>query len=100
LVDLKGPVGVRPGVVVHCEEGNKTSPVTIVAAVTQTIRDKKYNWDVIVKDDSCGLNNPSRIMCNQIFTVPKQRLKKKKGELPLELMREVNQALKNSLALT
>jgi len=89
----------RPCVIVQNDKANIFSSVTIVVVATKVVKDKQYPWDVIVRDDSCGLINPSRILCNQIFTIQQDRLGEKIGELPHNIMRDVDIALKNSLDL-
>jgi mRNA interferase MazF len=105
LIDEDEPHGsvqskTRPCVVVQNDKANRFSEVTIVVVATTKIKDKKYPCDVIITDGSCGLEVPSRVMCNQIFTVSIDDLGKKIGELNEIIMKEVDDAIKNALGLS
>jgi mRNA interferase MazF len=89
----------RPCIIVQNNEANTFSMVTIVVVATTKIAEKRYPWDVIVTDSSCGLKNPSRIMCNQIFTISTDELGDKIGNLSNSIMNQVDEALKQSLGL-
>ncbi len=87
----------RPAVVVQCDSGNDNSPITIVVAGTTTIKFKQYLCDVIVNNGF--FKKPTRIMCNQIFTINKTDLEEKIGTLDSETMIKISEALKFSLGL-
>jgi mRNA interferase MazF len=55
--------------------------------------------NVLLEPPQGGLIRPSIIKTNQILTVSKDRLEKKLGLVGEEKMKEVDQALKLSLAL-
>lgn len=89
--------GVRPALIIQNDTGNLHGPTTIVAAITSTIRG--YPFTVVVEKHEGGLKLQSTVNCAQILTVDKTRLIKKLGMLSQERMREVDQAIRISLAL-
>jgi mRNA interferase MazF len=89
--------GVRPALVIQNDVGNQFSSTTIVAAITGTI--KKYPVTVIVEKDQAGLKNTSMINLAQILTIDKTRLVKKLGDLSLEKLSEVDEAIRLSLGI-
>jgi len=60
--------GVRPVLVVQCDEGNQASTTTIVAALTSVIK-KRYLPSHIILGDKFGLKEPSMVMLEQLKTV-------------------------------
>jgi mRNA interferase MazF len=89
----------RPCVIIQNDVGNANSPVTIIACITSTLRDKKYPHDVDVTARETGLPYDSRVLLNQIRTISKTRLGDKMGTIPDYRMREIDQALRVSLDL-
>ena len=104
-VNLNPAVGsetgkVRPCVIIQNDVGNTYSPVTIVAVITsQKSLSKTYPVDVWVGNEEGGLDVPSIVLCDQIRTVDKRRIIKRLGHFSDSIMRDVDQALKISLAL-
>jgi len=91
----------RPCVVIQNDTGNKYSPLTIVAVITsQQEIDKKYPTDVWVNKGDGGLDNDSIVQCDQIRTIDKKRIIKKYGRFDTEIMEEIDESIKISLALT
>ena len=98
--------GVRPGLIIQGnalvmqnDVGNRTSPTTIVAAITSK-RKKSYPFHVEISTSESGLPEDSTILLEQIQTVPQSRLTKKIGELDEYKMEEVNRALMCSLGIS
>jgi len=98
--------GVRPGLIIQSDAlvmqndiGNRTSPTTIVAAVTSK-RKKHYPFHVEITKEESGLPEDSTVLLEQIQTVPQSRLVEKKGELDNNKMEEVDRALIHSLGIT
>ena len=106
LVNLDPAIGSepnkkRPCVVIQNDVGNKFSPVTIVAAITdETNVPKRYPVDVPVKMSEGGLVKNSVVQCNLIRCVDGERIVQNLGRLSPATMREVDRALMISLALT
>ena len=97
--------GVRPSLVVQGDAvllqndvGNRTSPTTMVAAITAK-RKKNYPFHVEISVKESGLPEDSTILLEQIQTVPQSRLIKKLGELDDHKMEEVSKALMHSLGI-
>jgi mRNA interferase MazF len=94
------PAKVRPCVVIQNDVGNKYSPVIIVAAITGAENvPKSYPVDVPVSAPEGGLTKDSVIQCNLIRCVDKLRILQCTGRLSEVTMRNVDVALKTSLAL-
>ena len=90
----------RPCVVIQNDIGNARSSLTIVAALegAEHVR-RLYPVNVLVKRGEAGLTKDSVVLCNQLRTVDEMRFGKVYGKLSESTMREVDQALKISLAL-
>ncbi len=91
--------GVRPVLVVQCDEGNQASSTTIVAALTTAIK-KQYMLSHIVLGDNFGLIEPSMVMLEQIRTVNQSDLIHYIGYVDSEyIQRKINVGLKKALGL-
>lgn len=91
--------GLRPVLVVQCDEGNQASPTTIVAALTTAIK-KRYMPSHIVLGDNFGLREPSMVMLEQIRTVNQSELTNYIGFVDSEyLQKKINFGLKKALGL-
>lgn len=85
LVDLSERVGseqggVRPVVVMQNDKGNRYSPTTIVCPLTSKNK-KMKETHVILTPDDCGVIVNSTVLCEQIMTIDKSRIKAKVGEI-------------------
>ena len=89
--------GVRPILVVQNNVGNKYSPTIIAAAITSQLGKAKLPTHITLPAGEFGLPKDSVVLLEQIRTLDKRRLKEKIGELPLNLMSRVNEALLISL---
>ena len=89
--------GKRPALIIQNDIGNEYASTTIVAALSTRIR--VYPMNVLLEAREGGLTKPSTVKTGQILTVSKDRLEKKLGAISSEKMREVDQALRLSLAL-
>ena len=85
--------GYRPVVIIQNNIGNKLSPTVIVATITST------NKSQIPTHVDIVLRKPSVILCEQIRTISKTRLKEKFGKLSEEELQILDEKLKLSLAL-
>jgi mRNA interferase MazF len=90
----------RPVLIVQNDIGNRYSPTTIVAVVTE-YSEKKAAYPICVTiGEETGLQKKSIVNLSQIRTIDKKRLVGGKiATIPAELLEKVNAALKNSLAL-
>lgn len=92
--------GIRPVLIIQNDKSNTYSPVTIVAAITSKIFSKEFPTNVFVSKKESGLDKDSTILLNQIRTIDKFRLIKKISSLNLQLMNNVNMALRISLSFS
>ena len=91
----------RPVLVIQNDIGNMYSPTTIVAVITEYSEKKAFYPICVAVKRANGLKKDSIVNLAQIRTIDKRRLKTPKlGSLSKEIMQQVDDALKNSLALT
>ncbi len=91
--------GTRPVVIVQNDVGNKHSPVTIVACITCNISKGTQPTQVIVDGRNYNKLRPSVILCEQLFTVSKEKLTKCIDRLTSEDLSRVDAAIAVSLGL-
>ena len=91
----------RPVLVIQNDIGNMYSPTTIVAVITG-YSEKKASYPICVAiKKKTGLKKDSVVNLAQIRTIDKKRLTTPKlGSLSKDTMKKVDEALKNSLALS
>lgn len=89
--------GIRPCLVIQNDDGNKISPITIIASITSKEFTKEYPTNVFISKQESHLDRDSTIMLNQIKTIDKSRIIKKISSLDYNTMRKVDIALKISL---
>ena len=85
LVDLRERVGseqggLRPVVVMQNDIGNKFSPTTIICPLTSRNKQMKETHVMLTPKD-CGVIMDSTVLCEQIITIDKSRIKSKVGEI-------------------
>jgi mRNA interferase MazF len=101
LVNLDPVVGseagkTRPAVVLQNELANQTSPtVTVVPLSSNTSR--LFPFQVLVPAGEGGLERDSKVLCEQIRTLSRQRLVQRLGNLPPERLQEIRTALDRHL---
>lgn len=91
--------GRRPVLVIQNDVGNRTSPTTIVAAITSQPRRRRYPFHLPFTAHESGLPLDGTVLCEQIQTIDQGRLGGLTGALDPERMREVDDALRWSLGL-
>ena len=90
----------RPALVLQNDIANKSSPITIVAAITSTFDETLYPTEVLIAPKgSTGLSVDSVVLLNQLRSVDKKRLVKRLGKLAAENLVQVDRALRISLGL-
>ena len=110
LVDLQGALGgekkndgainARPCIVVQNDMGNKVSPLTIVAPLTDVKQFKGFPVQVQVSAAELGAQKDSVVECGHLRTIDRdQRIQKHLGTLAPAAMARVDVALKASLGL-
>lgn len=91
--------GVRPVLVVQNDVGNRHSPTVIVAAITTQMQKHPLPTHVRLSRAVSGLSRTSVILCEQVRTIDKRRLRQRTGRLPAATLLAVDQALAVSLGL-
>ena len=89
----------RPALVIQNDVGNEFSPITIVAAITSKIGDKRYPTEVLINAGEGGLTQNSLVLMNQIRSIDHTRLLKKLGKVEAPTLRKVDTSIKISLGL-
>jgi len=89
----------RPALILQNDIANRSSPITIVAAITSKFDEELYPTEVLVRAPEGGLDADSVVLLNQIRSVDRWRLTRRVGRLMPETMRLVDRALVLSLGL-
>jgi mRNA interferase MazF len=89
----------RPALILQNDIANRSSPITIVAAITSKFDQELYPTEVLVRAPEGGLDADSVVLLNQIRSVDRRRLMRRIGRLTPETMRLVDRALLLSLGL-
>ena len=90
----------RPALVLQNDIANRTSPVTIVAAISSQFNPSHlYPTEVLIKAGEAGLTIDSVVLLNQIRTIDKTRLLSLLGKMEPQTIFQVERAIKVSLAL-
>lgn len=91
--------GIRPFLVIQNDTGNIYSPTVIGVPLTSQQKKKNMPTHVFVSHES-GIKKNSIALCEQILTVDKKRLRKKRvGRISDSNMQQVENALMLSLAI-
>lgn len=85
--------GVRPVLVVQNERGNRFSPTVICAAMTSKLTKPDMPTHVWISAKDSGLKLDSLVLCEQIRTLEKRRLRAKAGRIEGLALQRVDQAL-------
>ena len=104
LVNLDPVIGseqgkTRPAIVIQNNIGNEYSPTTIVAPVTTKIFSKQFPTNVELDKTNSPLKEKSTVPLNQIRTIDKSRIIRNYGKLSAKKIKEVDEAIMNSLGL-
>ena len=89
----------RHALVIQNGIANRTSPITIVAAITSRFEEPTYPTEVFVRAGEGGLSVDSVVLLNQVRSIDTQRLVRRLGRLAAETMEGVDQALALSFGL-
>lgn len=90
--------GIRPCVVIQNDKGNRYSTTLIVAAITSSSSKAKIPTHIEI-DEKCGLDKASVILCEQIRTIDKNRVKKFIGSVNREVREKIDKALMISIEM-
>jgi mRNA interferase MazF len=92
--------GTRPALIIQNDRGNASSsyPLTIVASMSRTERELPLHVRIAPNKEN-GLTDYTDVKCEQIMTIEKSRLLRRRGSITPEELRLVDVALKLSLSL-
>lgn len=96
---------VRPALIVQSDRDNARMEATIVVLITKNLtRANSERTQFLIELDSptgrdAGLRGDSAIVCNHLFTVPQNRIRRTIGHLPTAAMRAIDDGLQAALDL-
>ena len=92
--------GTRPALIIQNDRGNTSPsyPLTIVASMSRTERELPLHVRISPSPEN-GLTHETDVKCEQILTIEKSRLRRRRGAISEEEMRHVDIALRLSLNL-
>ncbi|MBO0789869.1 MAG: type II toxin-antitoxin system PemK/MazF family toxin [Ktedonobacteraceae bacterium] len=92
--------GTRPALIIQNDSGNAAAsyPLTIVASMSRTERKIPLHVRISPAPEN-GLNDYTDVKCEQLMTIEKSRLIRRRGSISAEELREVDIALQISLSL-
>src|SRR5437016_14015165 len=92
--------GMRPALIIQNDRGNASLsyPLTIVASMSRTERELPLHVRITPSEEN-GLTDFTDVKCEQIMTIEKSRLIRRRGSISPEELSRVDVALKLSLSL-
>jgi len=92
--------GTRPALIIQNDRGNASLsyPLTIVASMSRTERELPLHVRIAPSEEN-GLTDFTDVKCEQIMTIEKSRLIRRRGSITPEDLSRVDVALKLSLSL-
>jgi mRNA interferase MazF len=92
--------GTRPALIIQNDRGNSSPsyPLTIVASMSRTERELPLHVRIAPSEEN-GLTDFTDVKCEQIMTIEKSRLLRRRGFITSEELGKVDSALKLSLNL-
>ena len=92
--------GTRPALIIQNDRGNTSStyPLTIVASMSRTEREIPLHVRIAPSEEN-GLTNYTDVKVEQVMTIEKSRLIRRRGNITAEELGRVDMALKLSLGL-
>jgi mRNA interferase MazF len=92
--------GTRPALIIQNDRGNLSPsyPLTIVASMSRTERELPLHVRIAPSEEN-GLTDYTDVKCEQLMTIEKSRLLRRRGFISPEELRRVDTALKLSLNL-
>ncbi len=92
--------GTRPALIIQNDRGNASSsyPLTIVASMSRTERELPLHVRIAPSEEN-GLTDYTDVKCEQVMTIEKSRLLRRRGALTQEEIHRVDIALRLSLSL-
>lgn len=92
--------GMRPALIIQNDRGNASLsyPLTIVASMSRTERELPLHVRITPSEEN-GLTDYTDVKCEQLMTIEKLRLVRRRGSISSEELNRVDIALKLSLSL-
>ncbi|HLG76407.1 MAG TPA: type II toxin-antitoxin system PemK/MazF family toxin [Ktedonobacteraceae bacterium] len=92
--------GTRPALIIQNDRGNASPsyPLTIVASMSRTERELPLHVRIAPTAEN-GLTDFTDVKCEQVMTIEKSRLLRKRGSINAEELARVDHALKLSFSL-
>jgi mRNA interferase MazF len=92
--------GTRPALIIQNDRGNASSsyPLTIVASMSRTERELPLHVRIMPNAEN-GLTDRTDVKCEQVMTIEKSRLIRRRGTITMDEMFRVDHALRLSLSL-
>src|SRR5947209_9792468 len=92
--------GTRPALIIQNDRGNASVsyPLTIVASMSRTERELPLHVRITPSPEN-GLNDPTDVKCEQVMTIEKSRLLRRRGCISAEELGKVDIGLRLSLNL-
>ncbi len=92
--------GTRPALIIQNDRGNSSPsyPLTIVASMSRTERELPLHVRITPTPEN-GLTDFTDVKCEQVMTIEKSRLIRKRGSITAEELQRVDHALRISLNL-
>ena len=92
--------GTRPALIIQNDRGNASPsyPLTIVASMSRTERELPLHVRIAPSEEN-GLTDYTDVKCEQVLTIEKSRLIRRRGNITAEELGRVDNALKLSLGL-
>lgn len=92
--------GTRPALIIQNDRGNASTsyPLTIVASMSRTERELPLHVRIAPSTEN-GLTDYTDVKCEQVMTIEKSRLIRRRGSISSDEMARVDQALRLSLNL-
>ncbi|TMC36368.1 MAG: type II toxin-antitoxin system PemK/MazF family toxin [Chloroflexi bacterium] len=92
--------GIRPALIIQNDRGNTSPsyPLTIVASMSRTERELPLHVRIAPSEEN-GLTDFTDVKCEQIMTIEKSRLMRRRGGITSDELSRVDTALKLSLNL-
>ncbi len=92
--------GTRPALIIQNDRGNASPnyPLIIVASMSRTERELPLHVRIAPNEEN-GLTDFTDVKCEQVMTIEKSRLLRRRGSISTEELSRVDHALKLSLDL-
>jgi mRNA interferase MazF len=90
--------GFRPALVLSVDLFN-VGPAELVVVVPMTRTQRKVRWHVLARPPEGGLTAESYIQCENVRSVSKRRLKRRRGRIAVETLEQVEDRVRILLGL-